>query len=170
MGPGPSSELVVRNETASDHDRVAAIQQAAFGRPAEARLVAALRGSATPWLSLVAELRGEVIGHVFFSPVTLEGSEASPPVAGLAPLAVAPEVQGRGAGSALVRAGLSACLPLGWQAIFLLGDPAYYARFGFALAAPRGLRYESEAFDRGFQVLELVPGCLAGCRGWVRYH
>lgn len=165
-----SPDLAIRAEKESDHERVAAIQEAAFGQTAEAELVAALRESARPRLSLVAELAGERVGHVFFSPVAIEGPGAAPPVAGLAPLAVAPEWQGRGAGSALVRAGLSACVPLGWQAVFLLGDPGYYGRFGFEPAPPRGLRYESEAFDRGFQVRELVPGALEGCTGWVRYH
>ena len=163
-------DLAIRAERASDHRRVAAIQEAAFGQPAEAELVAALRESAQPQLSLVAEHAGEVIGHVFFSPVTVEGPRPAPPAAGLAPLAVAPEAQGCGAGAALVRAGLEACPSLGWQAVFLLGDPEYYARFGFVRAAPRGLRYESEAFDRGFQVLDLVPGALEGCSGWVHYH
>jgi putative acetyltransferase len=54
--------------------------------------------------------------------------------------------------------------------VFLLGEPAYYARFGFVMAAPRGFHYESEAFDAGFQVLELVEGALAGHAGRVLYH
>lgn len=164
------TEFVIREEMQSDRERVDAVQKAAFERADEAELVCALRASAEPQLSLVAELGGEVVGHIFFSPVRVEGSASSPPAAGLAPLAVAPAVQRQGAGSALVRAGLRACPPLGWQAVFLLGDPDYYARFGFILAAPLGLRYESEAFDSGFQVTELAPGALAGCTGWVHYH
>lgn len=163
-------ELVVREEIVADHARVDSIVEAAFERPQEAALVRALRESATPQLSLVAVLDGEVVGHVFFSPVTIEGASSSLPVGGLAPLAVDPSVQRRGAGSALVRAGLEACDALGWQAVFLLGDPAYYSRFGFELAAPRGFHYESEVFDAGFQVKEVVPGALAGHSGWVRYH
>jgi len=162
--------IEIREETSSDHGRVDAIQEAAFGRPEEAALVRALRASARPSLSLVAELHGETVGHVFLSPVTIEGARAAPPSAGLAPLAVAPEVQRRGAGSALVRASLEACDRLGWKAVFLLGDPGYYSRFGFVLAAPHGLRYESELFDSAFQLIERVPGCLAGSAGWVRYH
>jgi putative acetyltransferase len=91
-------------------------------------------------------------------------------IAGLAPLAVMPEMQSKGVGSALVRAGLRECATIGWQAIFLLGNPVYYSRFGFSLAAEQGLRYESEAFDASFQMIELVPRVLSGCRGWVRYH
>ena len=163
-------DFAIRQETPSDHARVARIQETAFGGPDEAELVEMLRQSARPQLSLVAELAGDVVGHVFFSPVSIEGPGVSSPSAGLAPLAVAPHVQRRGAGAALVRAGLSACVPLGWQAVFVLGEPAYYSRFGFVLAAPLGLRYESESFDSAFQVLELVGGALAGCGGWVRYH
>lgn len=156
----------VREEVPADRERVHAIQTAAFGRAAEADLVDELRANARPTLSLVAERAGRVGGHVFFSPVTIEG----PACGGLAPLAVVPADQTSGAGSALVREGLARCREIGWPAVFLLGDPAYYARFGFELAAPRGLRYLSEAFDPAFQVIELVPGALAGCRGLVRYH
>ena len=113
----------------------------------------------------MAELAGELVGHVFFSAVSIERSAGAPPLAGLASLAVAPAAQGQGAGSALVRAGLEASLALGWQAVFLLGNPAYYGRFGFVPAAPLGLHYESEAFDAAFQVIELVPGTLSGYRG-----
>jgi putative acetyltransferase len=165
-----ASELTIRAERSSDHPRVQRIQEEAFGQPDEAELVRVLRSVARPQLSLVAELAGACVGHVFFSPVAIEGSGARPPAAGLAPLAVLPEFQGRGVGSRLVRAGLEACVPLGWQAVFLVGAPAYYARFGFALAAPRGLQYESPAFDSAFQFIELRDGALAGCEGWIRYH
>jgi putative acetyltransferase len=145
------------------------IQRAAFGRAAEADLVVALRATAHPGLSLVAELGGDVKGHVFLSPVTIQGVGTAPPCAGLAPLAVWPAAQGAGVGAALVRAGLARGMEIGWRAVFLLGDPAYYARFGFEPAAPRGFHYVSEAFDRAFQVHELAPGALAGASGQVRY-
>ena len=163
-------QFEIRSETPSDYARVEEIQTAAFGQDGEARLVESLRRHAKPYLSLVAEVNGDIVGHIFFSPVSIEGKGGSPASGGLAPLAISPDVQGQGAGSALVRAGLRDCLSLGWQAVFLLGDPAYYSRFGFALAAERGLRYESEFFDAGFQMLELVPDALSGCEGWVRYH
>lgn len=165
-----SSPFEIRPEQPSDYARVDEIQRAAFGQDGEARLVEALRERAKPYLSLVAESAGEVVGHVLFSPVSIEGIGDPPPLAGLAPLAVSPEMQGRGAGSALVRAGLRDCEALDWQVVFLLGNPAYYSRFGFTLSAERGLRYESEAFDAAFQLCELVPGALSGCSGWVRYH
>ena len=164
------TDFEIRSELPSDHARVDQIVETAFGRDDEARLVRALRAAARPALSLVAERGGELVGHVFFSPVEIDGPGSSPASAGLAPLAVAPEMQGEGAGSALVHAGLHECVELGWQAVFLLGNPAYYSRFGFSLAAARGLRYESEAYDLAFQLLELVPDVLSGSTGWVRYH
>jgi putative acetyltransferase len=164
------TRLEIRPEEPRDHARVHALQRAAFGRPAEADLVDALRAAARPQLSLVAERAGQLVGHVFFSPVSIEGAAAAPACAGLAPLGVWPAAQGGGVGSALVHAGLAGSALLGWRAVFLLGDPAYYARFGFELAAPRGFHYHSDSFDRGFQLRELAPGALAGCAGQVRYH
>jgi putative acetyltransferase len=117
----------------------------------------------------VAEVGREVVGHVFVSPVSIEGSGSALAAGGLAPLGVAPQAQGRGVGTVLVRAGLRESRSLGWRAVFLLGEPEYYSRFGFVLAAPEGFHYESEAFDAAFQVVELAAGALAGCRGWVRY-
>jgi putative acetyltransferase len=160
--------LHIREERAGDEARVAELVEAAFGQPEEARLVEALRRDADPTLSLVAEVEGRIAGHIFFSPVAIECAGA-PPCGGLAPVAVDPERQGLGIGSALVRAGLVRCPDLGWRAVFLLGNPAYYGRFGFELAAPT-LRYESEAFDSAFQKIELEPGVLSGLHGFVRYH
>ncbi len=169
-------QFKIRREQVSDHARVYEIQKAAFGQDGEAHLVNTLRERARPFVSLVAVKGDDLVGHVLFSPVTIEetssseNSKEAPTFAGLAPLAVTPETQSMGAGSALVRAGLQECARIGWQAVFLLGDPAYYSRFGFELAAEHGLRYESEAFDAGFQMIELVPDVLSECRGWVRYH
>jgi putative acetyltransferase len=162
-----TGNLEIRPERTSDHERVFAIQAAAFGRPNEARLVSALRGSVHPSLSLVAELDGRLAGHVFFSPLSIEGG--SPPVGGLAPVGVDPELQRRGVGSALIREGLRRSVEVGWRAIFLLGNPAYYARFGFVLAAPLGFHYRDAGFDAAFQVIELEPGALRSSRGLVHF-
>jgi putative acetyltransferase len=59
---------------------------------------------------------------------------------------------------------------LGWKAVFLVGAPEFYSRFGFSPAASRGLHYENESYDRVFQVLELQEGALRDRQGWVRYH
>ncbi|MFI5393943.1 MAG: GNAT family N-acetyltransferase [Candidatus Binatia bacterium] len=162
--------MQIRPELSADHERVFAIHETAFERSNEATLVSLLRSCTSPQLSLVAEVDGRVVGHVFFSPVFIDSSTGAPPAAGLAPLAVDPEFQGCGVGSALVRAGLRRCPELGWQAAFLVGDPAYYSRFGFVLAATLGLHYRNEAFDPVFQVVEFMTGALRACQGRVRFH
>jgi putative acetyltransferase len=146
------------------------VHEAAFGRPDEARIAARLREEASPLVSLVAEESSRLIAHVLFSPVTIEGDAPGPPAGALGPVGVLPDAQRRGIGSTLIRAGIEACRALDWRVLFVLGAPAYYARFGFTLAASRGLHYASQDFDAAFQVLELAPSALAGARGWVRYH
>ena len=163
-------EIAVRDEGPADYKAVNALHEAAFGQRPEADLVALLRADAAPALSLVAEVVGCVVGHVFVSPANLATSPGSPRVAGVGPLGVAPSHQHRGVGSALMHAVLSRAPSIGWQALFLLGNPVYYARFGFELAAPRGLRYRSEVFDPAFQVLTLDPGCLDDLSGAFLYH
>jgi putative acetyltransferase len=146
------------------------VHEAAFGRPDEARLVARLRLEARPCVSLLAERGGRAIGHVFFSPIAIESERPAPAGGGLAPVGVLPDEQGRGVGAALIRAGVGAARGAGWELLVVLGNPAYYGRFGFELAAPYGLHYESHAFDVAFQVLELAPGARDRARGWARYH
>jgi putative acetyltransferase len=129
--------MIVRPEASADQDAIDAVHQQAFGRPAEAALVRALRREAKPCLGLVAELEARVVGHIAFSPVSIEGG--SPPALGLGPLAVEPGRQRSGIGSALVREGLHRCGAL--AKIVVLGHADYYPRFGFRPASPLGLRF-----------------------------
>jgi putative acetyltransferase len=130
--------------------------------------VEALRATARPFVSLVAEAEGCVAGHIAFSPVTVDGMDHG--ALGLAPMAVAPAHQRRGIGGALMRAGLAACRAAGAPFVVVLGDPAYYGRFGFVPAAHHGLRCEYDVPAGAFQVQALRPGALDGVRGLVRYH
>ena len=163
-----SAEVEVRPEKPDDHRVVYEIVMRAFGSRGEADLVEALRGVVEPQISLVALYEGRLAGHIFFGPVTVE---SAPPfeAVGLAPLAVSPEFQNRGIGSELVRVGLEECRRARHPIVFVLGHPTYYPRFGFARAAPMGLRYEAAASEEAFMVAELVPDALHGRRGWVRY-
>ena len=90
-------------------------------------------------------------------------------VMGLAPMAVLPERQRQGIGSALVREGLSAIERMGADAVVVLGHPAYYPRFGFKPAATYGLRSEYDVPDDVFMALELRPGVLEDIKGKVKY-
>lgn len=158
----------VRPETTRDQAAVFQVERSAFGQPVQARLVDALRRNAEPRISLVAEKDGAVVGHIFFSPVSFDDPHA-PRACQLSPLAVLPEVQRTGIGAAIVRAGLEACAATGWTAVFLLGDPRYYSRFGFEMAGNRGLVH-SGTDGEFLQVLELEAGSLAGVSGEVRFH
>jgi putative acetyltransferase len=165
--------VIVRPDRPTDAREVWTVHEAAFGRPDEARLAARLRQEASPLVSLVAERAGRVVGHVLFTPVTAAAGRpgtAAPACGALGPVGVLPDAQGAGVGAALIRAGIAACRALDWRILFVLGSPAYYARFGFQLAAPHRLHYASHAYDAAFQVLELASGALAGASGWVRYH
>jgi putative acetyltransferase len=160
--------FTVRPETAEDRAAVRTVNERAFGRTAEADLVDALRDAGAAAVSLVAVEDGRLIGHILFSPVTVEGCEAT--LLGLAPMAVLPEAQRRGAGSLLVRAGLEACRRLGAAGVVVLGHPEYYPRFGFAPGRPQGLTCEFPSPDEAFMALELRPGGLTGVRGEVKYR
>ncbi len=89
---------------------------------------------------------------------------------GLAPMAVAPEHQRKGIGSALVRAGLEQCKQLGFAAVVVLGHPEYYPRFGFSPSSRFGINSEYEVPEEVFMAMELQPGALSGKTGRVKYH
>ena len=101
--------ITVRTETRHDIAAVRLVNELAFGQSLEANLVDALRENAQPQISLVATNGNEVVGHIFFSPITLEPEQQNLSIMGLAPMAVLPEFQRRGIGSQLVRAGLAKC-------------------------------------------------------------
>lgn len=162
--------IEIRPEIPADFAAVREVNELAFDQPAEAGLVDALRTVARPTISLVAVEDGRVVGHIFFSPVALEGPRGVSNAMGLAPMAVRPERQNAGIGSALVREGLAACAGLGEPVVVVLGHPHYYPRFGFVPAATKGLRSEYPVPDDVFMVTELVPGALRGRTGLVKYH
>lgn len=162
--------IIVRAETAEDIEAVRRVNELAFEQAEEATLVDALRVAAHPHISLVAEADGQVIGHIFLSPVTIEMEERAPLIYGLAPMAVLPEYQNQGVGSRLVREGLSECRRIGCGAVVVLGHPEYYPRFGFVPASRKGLRCEYPVPDEAFMVVELTPGALLSARGLVKYH
>ncbi len=161
--------MQISPEREQDRAEVHRLNAAAFESDNEADLVDALREQAAPLISLVAREAGEVVGHILFSPVTL-ANDADALIMGLAPMAVAGKMRGRGVGSALARAGIDACRQLGAGAVVVLGHPDYYPRFGFRPACEFGLDSEYDVPDDVFMALELVPGFLDGRRGTIRYH
>ena len=162
--------IVTRPDTRDDHDAIHRVIQLAFERRNEADLVDALRLKASPHISLVAVIDEHVVGHIFFSLVSVESPSADFNAMGLAPMAVLPEHQNRGVGTQLVREGLKECGRLGHDIVVVLGHPNYYPRFGFGPASLKGLRGEYDVPDEVFMVTELTPGALAGRHGLVKYH
>jgi putative acetyltransferase len=162
--------IVVRTERTEDHKSVWRVNELAFGQRNEADLVDALRTNARPYISLVAVVDEQVVGHIFFSPVSVESQNGVFTAMGLAPMAVVPKYQNQGIGSRLVREGLIECQRLGHGVVVVLGHANYYPRFGFTPASLKGLRSEYDVPDEVFMVLELVPGALEGRRGLVKYH
>lgn len=160
----------LREERGEDRAAIHEVNRRAFPTSAEADLVDALRGAARPWISLVAEIEDQIVGHILFTPVRVVGEGGERPALGLAPMAVLPDFQNRGIGSRLVRAGLEACRAQGHPVVFVLGHPDYYPRFGFQPAAPRGLHYKGPEFAPYFMVAELEPGALDGWAGRVEYR
>ena len=146
-----------------------AVNTSAFETPAEANLVDTLRAQAEPIVSLVAEAKGCVVGHIMFSPVALSG-HPDIKIMGLAPLAVLPEHQGKGIGSALVKTGLQRCRKLGFGAVVVLGHAEYYPRFGFLPSRHFGIGSEYEVPQEVFMVVELESGFLGGVSGRIKYH
>jgi putative acetyltransferase len=161
--------MIIRPENENDRDAVFAVNISAFETQAEATLVDVLREQARPVVSLVAEEQGNVVGHIMFSPVILSGNPDLK-VMGLAPMAVAPERQRKGIGSALVRAGLEQCRQLGFVAVVVLGHPEYYPRFGFLPSSRFGIDSEYEVPEEVFMAMELEPEALSGQTGRVKYH
>jgi putative acetyltransferase len=172
--------VLIRREAPGDADAIRAVTAAAFAwpgppgapprpepdhpeLPAEARLVGELRASGAwlPRLSLVAlSPDGAIAGHV----VCTRGHVAAAPVLALGPLSVHPAGQRRGVGSALMHAVLGAADALGEPLVALLGDPGYYARFGFRPAAGHGITPPVPAWRPYFQVRTLASDdpALAG--------
>lgn len=161
--------MLIRAEQQKDWAAVHAVNVSAFDTPAEANLVDALREQAHPLISLVADDNGKILGHIMFSPVSLPG-DPELRIMGLAPMAVSPEHQREGMGSALVRAGIEQCRQLDFGAVVVLGHPAYYPRFGFSPSTRFCIGCEYDVPEEVFMAVELKPGYLDGASGKVKYH
>ena len=166
--------MLIRREAAADAEVIRAVTAAAFARagapghlPAEATLVDELRQNEAwiPALSLVASgPGGDVTGHVLCT----RGHVGDVPVLALGPLSVRPDRQRAGVGSALMHAVLGAGDALGEPLVALLGDPGYYARFGFRPGADHQITPPVAGWRPHFQV-RLLDAYRASMRGTFRY-
>jgi len=159
--------MTIVEPTAQDYSAIDALLAAAFGSDNDSHvmeidLVRGMRRADDMALELIDRRADTIIGHLAFSP--MQGGDG---FYALAPLSVLPNWQRQGVGAALVRRGLNLGREQGWNAVFVLGDPAYYTRFGFscALAAP----FDSPYAGEHFMVLELVEGGLRNGHGSLRH-
>ncbi len=154
--------MIIRDELPGDCDGIRRLLVEAFGGPAEACLVERLREDGDMTIALVADIDGSVGGHIAFSPMT-----APFPALGMAPVAVTENCRRNGIASALINRGLDLARQGGWQAVFVLGDPAYYSRFGFSANAAGG--FTSPYAGPYLMVLALQANSLPVSTGTVKY-
>ncbi len=160
--------ISLREWEAGDQPVTRSLLVRAFGGPDEADLVEALRLDGSVILELVAEVGPRVAGHILYSQITLNPAIESVQVAALAPLAVDPDFQRRGIGGALIHMSLPMLAHAGVDAVIVLGDAAYYTRFGFSPELAATLQSPFPPGDH-FMAMELSPGSIEGCRGKVCY-
>jgi putative acetyltransferase len=168
----PKLMIHIRPERPEDIESIHELNRLAFGGEEEVKLIKAIRGSDyfIPELSLVAVDDNRIVGHILYSPVTIESSESSVTALALAPMAVVPECQNKGIGTEMVKHGLAAGKKLGYTIVIVVGHPEYYSRFGFNPAREYSLEAPFEVPYDAFMARELVPGALKNVRGMVKYN
>lgn len=162
---GKTPTPLFRLESPDDREAVYNLHRDAFGRVAEAVLVERLRNGGFQRLSLVAEIGARIVGHLLLSGLTLRTTGRDLDAMALAPLAVLPGWQRKGIGTAMVRDALQRAADRPECAVIVLGEPAYYRRFGFTAETASPLRCPFPGADWAFQAIELRPGALAEAAG-----
>jgi len=161
--------IEIRREEPSDQAVIRRLNEVAFGCKEEANVVDKLRASCDDYLSFVAVDQGHVVGHILFTPVTIDDSKLVG--MGLAPMSVSPTHQRKGIGSRLVRHRLGHLRQNGCPFVIVLGHPEYYPRFGFELASRYSLRSQWDGVpDEAFMALVLDEEILPELQGTARYR
>jgi len=154
--------LTIRPETPADYQAIRqltidAFASSEFGHQGEAELVDTLRESCSEALSLVATQGDSMVGHIMFTPATLETADSKTTGMGLAPMSVVSQEQRKGIGAALMNAGLTQLQRAGCPFVLVLGHPNYYPRFGFVPAADYGVTHGFEGVPQQFLFIKLLP-------------
>ena len=163
--------IIIRSEGPDDYPVIDLVNNQAFNRPNEARLIRKLRqtGEFVSDLSLVAEQDEMVVGHILFYPVYIQSKDDRHQILSLGPMSILPLYQRRGIGSELIMEGLTRAKSLNYKAVIVLGHAHYYPRFGFKPANRWGITPPFEVPNNAFMALELEPGGLRGKSGMVIY-
>jgi putative acetyltransferase len=162
--------ITIREEQSQDVAAIREVNIGTFGQPQEADIVDKLRENCDDLLSLVAEVQDQVVGHILFSPVTIDSGERALGGMGLAPMAVLPDYQRQSIGSELVRAGIASLAARQCPFVIVLGHPDYYPRFGFKPASRYGISSDWQVPDAAFMILILDRAKLQGISGVAKYR
>ncbi len=163
--------IEMRKEKKNDYDEVRIVNDQAFSQPDEGRIVDKLRESCRDILSLVAVSDNKIIGHIFFSPVTIDIPTGFIKGMGLAPMSVLPEFQNKGVGSMLVNEGLRILKNMSCAFVVVLGHEKYYPRFGFERASKFRLKCQWEGVpDDVFMVMIIDESVMKGVSGIAKYR
>ncbi len=155
--------MVIRQTTESDFEEVFSLIQSAFGNKKESDLVRRLISDNDVLINLVAESSSVILGNIVVSTINME-PDLGLFCGGIAPLSVLPDQQSSGIGSKLMKAVIKESKKMEIDALFLLGDPDYYNRFGFTVS-----KIKNDYSVEHFQELELNKGCLVKVKSTVKY-
>lgn len=162
--------IKIRKEGPGDFTVIKKINDLAFGQEQESKIIDSLRKNCDNLLSFVADDDGKVVGHIMFSPVMISGTEEPIWGMGLGPMAVLPEYQRRGIGSALVKEGIRILKDRNCPFIILVGHPEYYPRFGFKKASLYRIKCQWEVPEEAFMILVLDESAMSGVSGIAKYR
>lgn len=161
----------IRQEQPGDAPAIRRVLEAAFPSRVEADLVDTLRLTCRDSISLVAVSDDTVVGHVLFTPTFIETASGRVTGCGLAPIAVVPEHQNKGIGSALIRAGIDRLRTAQCPFVIVVGHPAYYPRFGFVRGSTYGIRCQWDTVpDDAFMILLFQSSLAPHLAGVAKYR
>ena len=163
--------ITIRFEKPEDIAFIHSVNEQAFGRVSEAKLVDTLRQACADHLSLVADDNGSIVGHIMFTPVLVAEEKQKLQGMGLAPMAVQPSRQRQGIGSLLIKYGLNILHEKGCPFVIVLGHPDYYPRFGFKPASGFNIRCQWEGLpDEAFMILVMDHEAMKNVSGVATFR
>lgn len=161
--------ITLRKETKKDFPEIRKVNDIAFGRKAESKLIDLLRqkDEFVADLSIIAEHNEQIVGHILFTPVKIVSGSESFQTLCLAPMSVLPEFQQKSIGKLLVTQGLQVAKDLGYKSVVVLGHPSFYPKFGFEPASKWEIKSPFPAPDEAFLAIELAHNGLKNVKGKV---